>query len=88
MSSPFDGKLDAAIHDFTEEAFLYCCGISDIATQEYARKYASMLLSRAQGLEFAPPRIPQGLFEPNRNLIRSTLDKISHKHFPAANNVR
>src|SRR5439155_18053565 len=30
---------------------------------------------------FSVPRIPHGLFEPNRNLIRTTLDRISEKYF-------
>jgi hypothetical protein len=88
VSAQSEGNLGASIVGFNEEAFLYCRGISDMATQEYARNYATMLLNRARGLEFALPRIPQGLFEPNRNLIRSTLDKMSDKYFPATNDVR
>ena len=83
MSAQFDADRSAAVLGFNEEAVLYCRGITDMATQEYARNYARMLLNRAQGLEFSLPRIPQGLFEPNRNLIRSTLEKISSKYFPA-----
>ena len=83
MSAQFDADRSAALLGFNEEAVLYCRGISDVATQEYARNYARMLLNRAQGLEFSLPRIPQGLFEPNRNLIRSTLERISNKYFPA-----
>ena len=83
MSAQFDADRSAAVLGFNEEAVLYCRGITDIATQEYATNYARMLLNRAQGLEFSLPRIPQGLFEPNRNLIRSTLEKISSKYFPA-----
>ena len=83
MSAPFDADLSAAVLGFNEEAFLYCRGISDMITQEYARDYARMLLNRAQGLEFSLPRIPHGLFEPNRNLIRSTLERLSEKYFPA-----
>jgi hypothetical protein len=88
MSAQFDGSPSAAILGFREEAFLYCRGISDTTTQEYAQNYARMLLNRAQGLEFSFPRIPQGLFEPNRNLIRSTLERMSDKYFPATNDVR
>jgi len=82
MSAQFDADLRAAVLGFNEEALLYCRGISDVATQEYATNYARMLLNRAQGLEFSLPRIPQGLFEPNRNLIRSTLERMSNKYFP------
>jgi hypothetical protein len=82
MTAQFDADRSAAVLGFNEEAVLYCRGISDTATQEYARNYARMLLNRAQGLEFSLPRIPQGLFEPNRNLVRSTLEKISNKYFP------
>ena len=87
MSAQFDADLTAAVLGFNEEAALYCRGISDAATQEYARNYARMLLHRAQGLEFSLPQIPKGLFEPNRNLIRSTLERMSDKHF-RANDVR
>jgi hypothetical protein len=41
-----------------------------------------MLQNRAKGIDFSLPRIPHGLFEPNRNLIRSTLDRMSEKYFP------
>ena len=83
MSAQFDADLNAAVLGFNEESVLYCRGISDVPTQEYARNYARMLLNRAQGLEFSLPRIPQGLFEPNRNLIRSTLERMSDKYFSA-----
>jgi hypothetical protein len=83
MSAQSDPELRAAVIGFNEEAVLYCRGISDMVTQEYARSYAKMLLNRAQGLEFTFPRIPHGLFEPNRNLIRSTLERMSDKYFPA-----
>jgi hypothetical protein len=45
------------------------------------RRYARMLQNRAKGLEFSLPRIPHGFFEPNRNLIRSTLERIAEKYF-------
>ena len=87
MSGQFDANLSAAVIGFNEESVQYYRGISDMASQEYARNYARMLLNRAQGLEFSLPRIPQGLFEPNRNLIRSTLERMSDKYF-SADNVR
>ena len=83
MSAQSDADRSASVLGFNEEAVLYCRGITDMATQEYARNYARMLLNRAQGLEFSLPRIPQGLFEPNRNLVRSNLERISTKYFPA-----
>ena len=83
MNAQFDAGLSAAVLGFNEEAVLYCRGMSDMVAQEYARNYARMLLNRAQGLEFSLPRIPQGLFEPNRNLIRSTLERMFEKYFPA-----
>jgi len=82
MTAQFDGELSAALLGFNGEAVLYCQGISDRVAQEYARDYARMLLNRAKGLEFALPRIPYGLFEPNRNLIRSALERMSAKYFP------
>ena len=82
MNARFDAELSAAALAFNGEAVLYCQGISDMVAQEYARNYARMLLNRARGLEFAFPRSPYGLFEPNRNLIQATLDRMCEKHFP------
>jgi len=83
MNSQFDAELGAALLAFNAEAVVYCRGISDSVAQEYAMNYARMLQNRAKGLEFSLPRIPQGLFEPNRNLIRSTLERMSEKYFPS-----
>jgi hypothetical protein len=83
MNSEFDDRLSAAILAFNAEAVLYCQGISDMIAQEYARNYARMLVNRAKGAEFSVPRIPFGLFEPNRNLIQSTLNRLSEKHLSA-----
>ena len=83
MNSQFDAELSVALLEFNGEAVLYCQGISDTVAQEYAVDYARMLENRAKGLEFAPPRIPHGLFEPNRNLIRSILNRMSEKYFPS-----
>ena len=47
--------------------------------------YARMLQNRAKGMDASLPRTPYGLFEPNRNLIRSTLEKMSRKYFNAKN---
>jgi hypothetical protein len=81
MNSSFDAGLGDALLGFNGEAFLYCQGISDLVAQEYARNYARMLQNRAKGVEFALPKIPHGLFEPNRNLIRATLERMSEKYF-------
>jgi hypothetical protein len=81
LTSQFDAEHTAAVLGFNAEAALYCEGISDVVAQEYARNYSRMLLDRAKGYECDLPRIPQGLFEPNRNLIRSTLERISEKFF-------
>jgi len=81
MNEQFDAELANALVAFNREAVLYCQGISDMVAQEYARNYARMLQNRAKGIEFSLPRIPHGLFEPNRNLIRSILNKMSEKHF-------
>jgi hypothetical protein len=83
MNSEVGATFDAALLRFDEEAVAYCRGISDTVAQEYARNYARMLANRAKGLEFELPRIPRGLFEPNRNLIRSALEKLSEKYFTA-----
>jgi len=84
VTKPFDARLSEALLGFNGEAILYCQGISDTVAQEYARGYARMLADRARGTEFVLPRVPYGLFEPTRNLIRSTLDRMFLKHFQAA----
>ena len=83
MSTPFDADFSAALLAFNGEAVLYCQGISDIVAHEYAMEYARMLQNRAKGMDTIPPRSPMSLFEPNRNLIRSTLDRMSAKYFPS-----
>ena len=82
MDERFNAELSAALLAFNGEAVVYCRGISDIVAQEYAMEYARMLQNRAKGIEAQLPRIPSGLFEPNRNLIRSTLDRMWEKYFP------
>ena len=84
MTNEFNAGLTDALLGFTGEAVLYCQGISDLVAQEYARNYARMLVNRTKGVEFVIPRVPHGLFEPHRNLIRSTLDKMSNKYFRAS----
>ena len=83
MNSQFDAELSAALLAFNNEAVVYCQGMSDAAAQEYARDYARMLLNRVKGLEFSLPRIPYGLFPPNRGLIQSALDRMAEKHLLA-----
>jgi hypothetical protein len=75
-------EFSAALIGFDGEAVVYCKGISDSVAQGYAMEYARMLQNRAKGIEEQIPRIPAGLFEPNRNLIRSTLDRMWKKYFP------
>jgi len=82
LDERFNAEFSAALLAFNGEAVVYCRGISDIVAQEYAMEYARMLQNRAKGIEAQLPRIPQGLFEPNRNLIRSTLDRMWEKYFP------
>jgi hypothetical protein len=81
MNEQFNADLAAAVLGFNGEAVPYCRGISDTIAQEYAMNYAKMLQSRAKGIDFSLPKIPHGLFEPNRNLIRSTLERMSEKYF-------
>jgi hypothetical protein len=83
MNNRFDAELTTALLEFNGEAVTYCRGISDTVAQEYAMNYARMLQDRAQGLEFSNPRIPHGLFEPNRKLILSKLHRMSDKYFGA-----
>ncbi len=82
MDERLNSEFSAALLGFNGEAVIYCKGISDSIAQEYAVEYARMLQNRAKGIEGQIPRIPSGLFEPNRNLIRSTLDRIWKKYFP------
>jgi hypothetical protein len=77
----FNGDFSAALLGFNGEAVLYCQGISDTIAREYAMEYARTLQNRAKGIEATQPRIPAGLFEPNRNLIRSTLERMYEKYF-------
>lgn len=82
LNSQFDSGFSTALLEFSREAVLYCQGISDTVAHDYAMDYARMLQNRAKGMEVTLPRIPVGLFEPNRNLIRSILDRMCEKHFP------
>ena len=82
MEERLNLEFSDALLEFNREAVVYCTGISDIVAQEYATEYARMLQNRAKGIEGQIPRIPTGLFEPNRNLIRSTLDRMWQKYFP------
>jgi hypothetical protein len=77
----FNAQLSAALLGFNGEAVVYCQGISDIVAQEYAVEYTRMLQNRAKGIEAPLPRVPAGLFEPNRKLILSTLERMWEKHF-------
>ena len=83
MNVQSNAEFAAALMGFTGEAVLYCDGISDTVAHDYAMSYARMLNNRAKGLDSSPPPIPHGLFEPNRNLIRSNLERMSRKYFPA-----
>jgi len=82
LDERFNAEFSAALLGFNGEAIVYCKGISDMVAQEYAMDYARMLQNRAKGVDAQFPRIPQGLFEPNRNLIRSTLERMWEKYFP------
>ena len=83
MNSQFNAEFSTALLEFNREAVVYCQGISDTVAHEYAMDYARMLQNRAKGIEVSLPRIPYGLFEPNRKLIRATLEKIREKYFPS-----
>lgn len=79
---PFDTEADGALLlRFNEEAVPYCQGISNGCAQEYAMDYARLLRSRAKGLEPSALRFPRELFEPDRNLIKGTLDNMYRKYF-------
>jgi hypothetical protein len=76
--------VNSALSQFSQEAALYCQGISDPVARDYATEYSKFLEGRAKRIDIPQPRIPAGLFEPNRNLIRSTLDGMYQKHFGAS----
>jgi hypothetical protein len=80
-TNTFDAEFSAAMLGFNGEAVLYCQGISDSVARDYAMEYARTLQNRAKGVQADQPKIPAGLFEPNRNLIRSTLERMYEKHF-------
>ena len=82
MDERLNPEFSAALLGFNGEAVVYCKGISDIVAQDYAIEYTRMLQNRAEGVEAQLPRIPAGLFEPSRNLIRSTLERMWKKYFP------
>ena len=82
MDEQSNPEFTTALLGFNGEVVVYCNGISDIVAQGYAMEYARMLQNRAKGVEAQLPRIPAGLFEPNRNLIRSTLERMWAKYFP------
>jgi len=82
MSIQSSAEFSAALYGFNAEAVPYCQGISDRVARDYAMEYARMLQNRAKGLEYLHPRTPFGLFQPNRNLIQSTLDRMCKKYFP------
>jgi len=81
LDERFNPEFSVGLLGFNGEAVVYCKGISDIVAQEYAIEYTRMLQNRAKGVEAQLPRIPAGLFEPNRNLIRSTLERMWKKYF-------
>ncbi len=86
VNSQFDPGFSSALLEFNREAVLYCRGISDVVAHDYAMDYARMLENRAKGAEVSFPRIPYGVFEPNRNLIRATLEGMCQKCFQPKQN--
>jgi hypothetical protein len=81
LITQFDAEFSNALLEFNREAGLYCRGISDTVARDYAIEYARMLQDRAKGVEISLPRIPSGLFGPNRNLIQATLERMCEKYF-------
>jgi len=81
LISQFDAEFSSALLEFNREALVYCHGISDSVARDYAVEYARMIQNRAKGVEVSLPRIPTGLFDPNRNLIRTTLERMFEKSF-------
>jgi hypothetical protein len=88
MISQFDSGFSEALLGFNREAVVYCQGLSETLAHNYAMEYTRMLQNRAKGLDDSLPRPPYGLFEPNRNLIRATLERMLHKYFPSKTQKR
>ena len=80
MDDRFDPVLTAALLGFEGEAGRYCEGISDTAAREYAVDYTRMVRNRAIGVQPRFPHVPPGLFGPNVNLIRTTLERMWQKY--------
>jgi hypothetical protein len=78
-----EADLGAALLGFNGEAETYCSGINDTVARAYALGYARMIEDRARGLTPDLPKLPRGLFEPNRKWIRATLEEMSKRHFSA-----
>jgi hypothetical protein len=78
---PFNAEVATALLGFNQEAVLYCRGISGPDAHEYAMDYARMLRSRAKGVEVERKRFSAHLFEPDRHLIESALEKMYRKYF-------
>jgi hypothetical protein len=83
LNSQFDPAFGEALLGFSREAVVYCQGLSDTVAHDYAMEYARMIQNRAKGLDNSLPRAPYGLFEPTRNLIRATLERMSGSYFPS-----
>lgn len=84
VDSFFSSFGEALLH-FNEDAVPYCQSIHETEAQDYAADYRRMLQNCAKGLEAEQPLVPVGLFEPNRKLIQSMLDRMYEKYFPAKN---
>ena len=82
-TEPFSTEVGAALHSFNEEAVLYCQGITDADTHDYAMNYARMLRNRAKGLVPERTRFPAYRLEPNQILIKASLDKMYRKYVAA-----
>ena len=81
-TAPFDAKVGAALLGFNAEAVVYCQGISDTDARAYAMDHARMLRSRTKDSEFEKrSQFSEFPFEPNRNLIKATLDQMYREYF-------
>jgi hypothetical protein len=81
-SEGFKAEIGTALLGFNHEAVIYCQGLSDADAHQYAMDYATLLRNRAKGSVSERPRFFPHLFEPKRNLIKATLEKMYRKYFP------
>jgi len=81
LDERLNSEFSAALLEFNREAVVYCKGISRQRRPGVRNGVCPHAPESGKGNRRADPKIPVGLFEPNRNLIRSTLDRCGKSTF-------